>query len=452
MLKYVQESVLKFGGFMKKVKDNILERRQPNSETREEFLIVVEYLLNEAYDEAHATSQKKIVEYAESKYGAYVRRDRINQILIHLVQLSNKYPDKIPFKIHAKKINKIYKFYVDERMFSDKEILDIVSSIINDRTKSNPKAEALVEKLLNIATNEHKKKELSKSIKRINRKHGRLTNVEIDQLELYQEAMLNKYRLWFKFKSYFDVDFSRHYISQKRKNQEDGLSGFIYRIIERDNGTLLVLYLDDEKNAAVAKVEDVQLLRKPMDIGEWADDINFELKDRHYSSIDEWIDLHYSGLDGLTREVTIKTTIIDPKSFQKFQQKFEEYWQIPMNYEIKKRETYRIDINENGEEVEIPILVDDAYISFTCNMPSFRHWYMDYDVFSKVVIIDPPSLNERFMASLAERLMRRITKYGGKYNYTFTRTLKPEYEQEMKEREQRRKEYLERRKKVEENA
>ena len=437
---------------MKKVKEDTLKKRQPNSETREEFLIVIEYLLTEAYDEKHATSQQAIVEYALAKYNVYIRRDRVGQILIHLVQLMEKYPDKMPFKIHVKKINKIYKYYVDERMFTDKEILDIVSSIINDRTKSNPKAEALVDKFLNVAANENKKKELSKHIKRINRRRGRLTNVEIDQLEMYQDAMLNKYRLWFKFKSFFDVDFNRRYVSQKRKNEEEGLTGFIYRIIERENGALLVLYLDDEKNAAVAKVEDVQLLRKPMDIGEWADDIDFELKDRKYSSIDEWIELHYSGLDGLTRDVTIKTTIIDQKSFDKFRQSFEEYWQIAMEYEVKQREATRIDINENGEEVETTVMVDDAYITFTCNMPSFRHWYMNYDVFSKVVIINPPSLNDRFMAALAERLMKRITKYGGRYNYSFTRTLKPEFEQELREREERRKAYLERHKKDDEEA
>ena len=70
-----------------KPKESILSRRQPNSEAREEFLIVLEYLLTEAYDEKHATTQSKIIDFALKKYNVIIRRDRVNQILIHLYQL-----------------------------------------------------------------------------------------------------------------------------------------------------------------------------------------------------------------------------------------------------------------------------------------------------------------------------------------------------------------------------
>ena len=107
-----------------------------------------------------------------------------------------------------------------------------------------------------------------------------------------------------------------------------------------------------------------------------------------------------------------------------------------MEYTIKQREAPQTRFDEEGKPYEEIITVDDAYITFESNLPSFRHWYMNYEIFSKVVIIEPARLNDRFMAVLAERLMRRITKYGGIYNYKFERSIKPEYEQKIKERQE----------------
>ena len=421
-----------------KPKDDILSRRQPNSETREEFLIVLEYLLNEAYDVEHATTQSKIVQYALEKYNVIIRRDRVNQILIHLVQLVEKYPDKIPFKLRVKKINKIYKFYVDERMFTDQEILEMASSIINDNKKTGAKSKALVDKLLNVAANEHKKAKLVKNINRVNRRRSRLANSSIVRLEILEDAMLNKKRIWVRFNSYYDVNFSSHKKSQRDRhlNGED-LTGFVYHIMEIDDEPLVILYFDGEKNAAIVKSENIILTREPLDIGEWANDINFEFKDRNYTNIDSWIDDHYKGRDGLIRQITIKTAIVNEIQFKKFKRNFEEYWKIPMEYITKQREVIQTRFDENDKLIEETITVDDAYITFESNLPSFRHWYMNYEIFSKVVIIEPASLNDRFMSVLAERLMNRITKYGGVYNYKFERTYKPAYEARMKERQER---------------
>ena len=65
---------------------NILET-QPNSDKRNEFLIVLDFLLNKTFDEKHATSQTAIIKYAKDRFGVEMRRDRISQILLHLSQL-----------------------------------------------------------------------------------------------------------------------------------------------------------------------------------------------------------------------------------------------------------------------------------------------------------------------------------------------------------------------------
>ena len=423
---------------MKKTqKEDILSRRQPNSESREEFLIVLEYLLTEAYDEKHATTQSKIIDFALNSYNVIIRRDRVNQILIHLYQLTQKYPDKIPFKLRVKKINKIYKFYVDERMFTDKEILEIASSIVNDDKKTGAKSKALVDKLLSIAANEHKRAELSKNINRVNRRRSKMANSSISKLEILEDAMLNKKRIWVRFNSFYDVNFSssKRNLRERHHNGED-LTCFVYHIMEIDKETLIVLYFDAEQCAAIVKSDNLILTREPLDIGDWANDIDFVLRDRKYTNIDSWIDDHYKGRDGLTYTFTIKTSILEDNSFNKFKKKFEAYWKIPMEYTIKQREAPQTRFDEEGKPYEEIITVDDAYITFESNLPSFRHWYMNYEIFSKVVIIEPARLNDRFMAVLAERLMRRITKYGGIYNYKFERSIKPEYEQKIKERQE----------------
>ena len=84
---------------MKEIKsqnDRLLEL-QPSSQQREEFLVVVDYLLKFAYDEKHAVQSTKIVTYAKEQYNLYFRRDRVTQILIHLYQLSNNKQYNLPF-------------------------------------------------------------------------------------------------------------------------------------------------------------------------------------------------------------------------------------------------------------------------------------------------------------------------------------------------------------------
>ena len=73
-----------------------------------------------------------------------MRRDRISQILLHLSQLVEKYPDKFPFKLGVVVSNSASnsedasrrKYFIKERAFSDKEILKIVSAIQSDKSIS----------------------------------------------------------------------------------------------------------------------------------------------------------------------------------------------------------------------------------------------------------------------------------------------------------------------------
>ena len=117
---------------------------QPNSDKRNEFLVVLDYLLTRTSDEKHATSQADIIKYAKNEYDLDIRRDRIPQILLHLSQLTDKYPEKFPFKLKTVKPKSAEynsdgawrKYYISERAFSDKEILKIVSAIQSYKTIS----------------------------------------------------------------------------------------------------------------------------------------------------------------------------------------------------------------------------------------------------------------------------------------------------------------------------
>ena len=89
---------------------------------------------------------------------------------------------------------------------------------------------------------------------------------------------------------------------------------------------------------------------------------------------------------------------------------------------------------ETKQVITETIIVKDAYVTIETNSDSFEHWYSDYKILTNVVIVSPARLNDLWLAPLAKRLARRITKYGARYDYELTRTLKPEYSEWLKQR------------------
>ena len=102
-----------------------------------------------------------------------------------------------------------------------------------------------------------------------------------------------------------------------------------------------------------------------------------------------------------------------------------------MEYELVDRLTVRELYDGTTEEVT----VQDAVVKVDCGFEAFRKWYWEYRVFERVVVLEPKGWNDRLLATFVERFANRLTKYGRTHNYHLTSELKPEYVEEMRQRE-----------------
>lgn len=86
-------------------------------------------------------------------------------------------------------------------------------------------------------------------------------------------------------------------------------------------------------------------------------------------------------------------------------------------------------------------MVKDAYITIESNLEAFRKWYLQYDVLSVTVIMEPNYYNDYLVGDLVDRLIRRLNKYGAVYDYQVNKTYKEEYKQAVEDRRKRLEEY-----------
>ena len=417
---------------------NVLET-QPNSDKRNEFLIVIDYLLTKTSDEKHATSQAAIIKYAKETYKVDIRRDRISQILLHLSQLVEKYPDKFPFKLKVVSSNSASnsedasrrKYYISERAFSDKEILKIVSAIQSDKSISQEATSSLVNKFLKESASETKIAELKKKLGKKQRKTSKYSDRGMSFLDTLEDLADKEERVWFTIRDYRDTDFDCQHFSMIRElRKQNEHHGYIYSVLEVNNRFVAVVYLSDYKHAMITPVTNI-VITDHLNLKDISDTIDYSLDNDKYSSIDEWVEKHYSGQDGRLIRFEFKFTLdyTHEKDIQYISSSFQKHWKKRMEYRIVEREAETFHVNDNGDLEPIKVTVQDAYVVVESTLPSFRHWYMDYKVFSNVVIINPSRMNDMLLGPLMNRLVRRISKYGSRYDYELKRTPKPEYQE-----------------------
>ena len=427
---------------------------QPNSDKRNEFLIVLDYLLHHTGDEKHATSQTSIVKYAKDEYNVIIRRDRIPQILLHLSQLVDKYPDKFPFKLKSVQSKSATdeedgarrKYYISERAFTDKEILKIVSAIQSDKTISTDATNKLVDKLLKETASDNKIEILKKKLEKKQRKTSKFTDRGMDYLEKIEEMAANYERVWFTINDYADADFDRpRFVMTRMMREKKEHVGYIYAVKEVNNKFVAIVYLSEYKHAMITPLTNI-VITNHLDLNDISNPIDFAIDNDKFASIDEWVEKHYKGQDGRLQKFEFKYTLghMPEKDQQYIETTFRRHWKKELEYTIKDRDVEVNRLNENGEVYTETITVQDAHVVIETTIESFKHWYMDYKIFSYVVIVQPAFFNDHWLGTITNRLVRRLSKYGARYNYELTRTPKPDYS-EMLERnhlefEKRRKE------------
>ena len=417
---------------------------QPNSDKRNEFLIVLDYLLHFTSDEKHTTSQKKIVDYALQEYGVHIRRDRIPQILLHLSQLTEKYPDKFPFKLSYVMPRSASddddgarrKYYISERAFSEKEILKIVSAIESDSTITSAATKTLVDKFLSETVQESKIASIQSKLAKKQRKKAKFSARGMNFLELLEDLANKNERVWFSLKNKRDVDFDMKTPSLLREvRSENEFYGHIYSVREINNKFIVIVYLPKYKHAFITPITNI-LINNHMDLSDIGNPCDFALDNSRFASIDEWVDKHYKGQDGLIHTFVFKFTM-DPAPAEEVEyitSSYEKHWKKEMKYEIKEREV-KLERYDHVTKQTVPetVIVKDAYVTIETNKDSFAHWYFDYKIFTNVVIVAPSSLNDVWLGPIVNRLAKRITKYGARYDYELNRTPKPEYTKWLKD-------------------
>lgn len=417
---------------------------QPNSDKRNEFLIVLDYLLHHTSDEKHATTQAGIVKYAKNEYNVLMRRDRIPQILLHLEQLTAKYPNKFPFKLKTVMPKSATddddgtrrKYYISERAFTDDELLKIVSAIQSDKAISNNATAKLIDKVLRENASESKIESLKKKLNSKKRKISKVTDKGMDYLEKIEKMATDHETIWFTIKDFREVDFdvSRYSMRRAMQNEEEHC-GYIYAWNEVNNKYKLIIYLRDHKHAMITPTNNV-VINRHMDLSDLNGLPDYALDNKQFASIDEWVEKHYQGQDGFIEKFVFKFTLSDTlrKETEYIETSYRKHWNRAMEYEIRDREVEVERFNDDDELVKETIIVKDAYVTIETTRESFLHWYRDYKIMTNVVIISPAHLNDLVLTPIVNRFVKRLNKYGARYDYELTRNVKPDYQEFLKKR------------------
>lgn len=168
-----------------------------------ELLLTLDYLLNHT-DENHPATQIDICNYAK-KYGLkfdknalsgnQVRRQRIGECLRFLKDVSDRFPNDVPFVLE---ITDSGKYYIEQRNGLDEnQVAKILAAIKNDKYTKDEDVDFLQKRILSaFSTDEENKKLIEiayKSLIRDGKKYDRETLSKIDLVEkAYREGKLIK--------------------------------------------------------------------------------------------------------------------------------------------------------------------------------------------------------------------------------------------------------------------
>ena len=309
-------------------------------------------------------------------------------------------------------------------------MVKIANSIHNNKKLSKTASKALLEKFLTVAFTDEQRKKLSKKLQIKDRGTisavSNKTMVLTDYLEELQESVSR-----FHFTLAPTVRYDNASGSFPRDTE---LGGYVYEVMNDDDITRVCIYLSDYKVALVVKLEEIQINFDFVPIP-WSNrnPLKFELNGR-VSDIDEWLDNYFSGQNGFKVKIDFKFYI---KHLEEVKKAYLKYFKHEMVYEIKERKE-EVPINDpDNPNATRELIVEDVYSSVIATYNAFKKWYMDYGFFQYVVVLNPAIYNDRLVGYLLDRFARRLNRYGGRYDIEINKTLKPEYAEKIRLREER---------------
>lgn len=395
--------------------------------TRLEMLIALDYLLNNCTSEKKTSVTLKLVEYAREHYNTFIDRRRANGIFDDLVDISNKHPELLPFLI--KKVPNKPRYYIEKRLWGDEDVIKIANSI---QGKKMPKSasKALLEKFLAVAFTDEQRQKHFKKLKVSDR--GNLSTVSIQTMkinEFLENLRDGVMRFHFTLAPTVRRDNASGFFPRRGV-----LGGYVYDTIPGDDETRVCLYLDEYKVALVVKIEEliIDTTFEPVPRSN-KNSLTYELKGK-VTNIDEWLSGYFSGQSGYTINIEFKFLAQHLTAVKKA---YRQYFKREMKYTIQQREEILPVIEQDNTETPRTILVDDAYASVETSYNAFKKWYLDNGFFQYMVILNPAIFNDRLVGALLERFARRLNKYGERFDYEITKTMKPEYAEKLRQREER---------------
>ena len=366
---------------------------QPSSRTREEFLIVIDYLMNKAYDEKHASNQAKINDFAKKYYHTTIRRERINQILIHLKQLSDSKDFHLPFKIEEKELDVISRYYVTKRFLSEQDVIELIRSIRSDNFKSATTKKRLEEELISLTIPEEKEDAFKEDVDAIYVNSNNIDQADEELIKKLERAKKRNELVTFSI-DYFDyVDISNN----EEDIREDArlgrtLEGYVHSLIRVANtGVYVVFYLPVYKAALVSLIDFIKvsgisnIYNKKVEIGYFIDN-------PESPSVNIWLHNKYHGKIDKEFELIVG---IDKEQSRAVVHKFNSFYNC--SFLVRKEPQFKIlnFRNTDGEVGCVEIKEGLDYIKVRTNLSSFLHFYADnLKLISHAHILNYPKLND----------------------------------------------------------
>lgn len=367
---------------------------QPSSAAREEFIAVLDYLFNCAYDENHLSRNKDIIDFANKKYGIEFRKERVCGILIHLEQLFQKYPDLFPFELKIRRYKNSSKYYVSNVNFSDLEILDIIAALRNDSSKSQGRIRKLEDKVLSRVGGKEKQAELVGKLGKTRFKGKHISHENDIVLGKLKIASQTNAVVSFKVKLWYEFEISNNWqeIFQMVVANEE-FNGYVHSIQYIQNEPWVVFYLTSKKAAIVVPSASIELVTNPIKSSKKP---TFLLNDKKYKHVDNWIVDLYKGKISRQNHFLLAVTASET---EKIKQSFENYF--GEQFEIISPENKKIIFD--GKQIEFKS--DFSYIQLTCNLTTLNNWILsEKNNLFNITVIEPrlPGLG------LDETLIRNI--------------------------------------------
>jgi hypothetical protein len=353
---------------------------------RDELLIVFDYLINYT-DEKHLTTQKKIIDYAKKNYQVDIRRQRIGPILEYLKDIISKHPEKFPFVLKECSTGQRNKYYVDQRIFSDEEIIQIIRAIYNDRYTTKEDSDDFVQRFLKITANKYQRKEITELVAQEKKGKYKYTRRVLNNLKILEEAIKTRGIVEFSLPSKKTYVLSADEWDDSTINKK----AYAYKIIDFNHNPYVIMVDFDSKKLITYSVTEMKNLKtiSMYDNPNDALDINARFADDNYENIERYLQDAYLPAEG---------GIITPISFRfrhseynfiTINESYKEYFNKEMIYENKKQYYKKTDgtiVNENEYNAKDDICITYIHVSLKANSRVFIKWATRYDVASIIEV------------------------------------------------------------------